>query len=210
MQTKEQKKAHTRERYRSDPAFNERQRRAQAERRLDPEKAAKDRESLCRYILRDTKLTRFKRKEAWSRKVGIPFDLEFSEIVWPEYCPVLDIKLDYSLLTGKARSVDSSPSFDRIDPTKGYVKGNVLIVSNRANKIKHNATPEELRKVAKFYTDLATPAPLEAQKRATSNVIPGAVLANLLAEEPGFVEDVQGPDDDFGGISRDTIEFSHD
>lgn len=211
-----------------DPVFKEKMREKArleaAKRRANPKTWAKEqaakkaakakkpevyKEASRRHVLKDTKLIRFKRTAARAGKLGIPCNLVFSEIVWPEHCPVLGIKLDYDLLTGENRKRDNRPSFDRIDPTKGYVKGNVLIVSNRANTLKNNATPEELMKVAQFYNQ-ATPVLLESQKRATSNVIPGAVLANLLAKEPGFVEDVQGPDDDFGGISRDTIEFSHD
>jgi hypothetical protein len=47
---------------------------------------------------------------------------------------------------------DFSPSIDRIIPSLGYVRGNVVIVSMRANRIKTDATDAELRRVAKFYT----------------------------------------------------------
>ena len=45
----------------------------------------------------------------------------------------------------------SAPSLDRLIPKLGYVKGNIVIVSTRANTIKRDATPEELMKIAKFY-----------------------------------------------------------
>ena len=47
-----------------------------------------------------------------------------------------------------------SPSFDRIDPKKGYTKNNIVIVSTRANRIKSDATVDEIRKVADFYEKL--------------------------------------------------------
>ena len=47
-----------------------------------------------------------------------------------------------------------SPSFDRIYPKKGYIKGNIVIVSNKANRIKTDATVDEIRKVADFYEKL--------------------------------------------------------
>ena len=49
---------------------------------------------------------------------------------------------------------DYSPSFDRIYPKKGYIKGNIVIVSNKANRIKTDATVDEIRKVADFYEKL--------------------------------------------------------
>ncbi len=62
----------------------------------------------------------------------------------PEYCPILGIKIEASKVSGP---LDSSPSLDRIDTTKGYIPGNVQIISNRANRIKADATAEELEKV---------------------------------------------------------------
>jgi hypothetical protein len=49
---------------------------------------------------------------------------------------------------------DASPELDRIVPSLGYVKGNVLVVSRRANRIKTDATVEELQQVASFYAAL--------------------------------------------------------
>jgi hypothetical protein len=46
-------------------------------------------------------------------------------------------------------------SIDKIVPALGYVKGNVIIVSNRANIIKNNATPEEILAVGFFYKNLS-------------------------------------------------------
>jgi hypothetical protein len=43
---------------------------------------------------------------------------------------------------------------DRIDNTKGYEKGNVIIVSRLANVIKNQATPSQIKKVADFYMKL--------------------------------------------------------
>lgn len=73
---------------------------------------------------------------------GIPFNLDVSDIIIPDTCPVLGIPI-YSV-AGKGTNQHNSPSVDRIDPSKGYVKGNVRIISNRANLLKSNATVEEL------------------------------------------------------------------
>lgn len=57
----------------------------------------------------------------------------------PEYCPLLGVKLD-SWITPEGHR----PSLDRIDSRKGYVPGNVQIISHRANVLKNNATADEL------------------------------------------------------------------
>ena len=74
------------------------------------------------------------------------WSLDFDTFDFPEYCPYLGIKLDYSL--GKGKIQPNSPSYDRIDPTKDYIPGNVEIISNRANSMKSDASREEQIKMA--------------------------------------------------------------
>jgi hypothetical protein len=80
----------------------------------------------------------------------IPFDIEIEDIVIPEYCPVLGCKLK----TGPGKLVANSPSLDRIIPALGYVKGNIIVISHKANMIKSNATPEEIIQVGNFFKRL--------------------------------------------------------
>ncbi len=75
----------------------------------------------------------------------IPFDLEISDIVIPETCPVLGIPLTWS-----DHKTNSTPSVDRIIPDMGYVKGNICVISERANRLKNNATQEELEAIVKY------------------------------------------------------------
>lgn len=79
---------------------------------------------------------------------GIEFSITLDDLVIPEVCPVLGIPLKRNKGTGKAAA--SSPSVDRIDPTKGYVPGNVQIMSYKANCMKNNASPDELRTFAEW------------------------------------------------------------
>ena len=83
-----------------------------------------------------------------SKRLGLPFNLDESDLVEPETCPVLGTKLER--VPGRERT-DNSPSVDRLIPSLGYVKGNIVIVSYRANRIKNDATLVELRKVAAYY-----------------------------------------------------------
>lgn len=93
-----------------------------------------------------------------AKRNGIPFNLDFSDIVIPEFCPVLGIKLKQR----DGKLADNSPSLDRIIPELGYIKGNVIVISNKANRIKNNATSDEIYKVAMFYFRLAEERKLEA------------------------------------------------
>lgn len=85
-----------------------------------------------------------------AKKRGLEFNLDVSDIVIPEYCPVLGIKLVPNI--GKPSF--NSPSVDRIDNNKGYIKGNIHIISYKANAIKYNASIEELKKVVNYFSIL--------------------------------------------------------
>lgn len=80
-------------------------------------------------------------------KNDIPFDLELDDIVIPEFCPILTyIKLKHSI--GKVS--DSSPSLDKIKPELGYIKGNVQVISHKANTMKSNGTFEDIELLYKW------------------------------------------------------------
>jgi len=52
----------------------------------------------------------------------------------------------------KRENWNNSPSIDRIDNSKGYIKNNIVVVSRRANVLKKDASIEELKKLAEFYS----------------------------------------------------------
>ena len=83
-----------------------------------------------------------------AKKRGLPFNLEVKDIIIPEKCPMLGIKLESG--RGRTGVFDSSPTIDRIIPEKGYTKGNIQVISGRANTIKNNATADELMAIAKY------------------------------------------------------------
>lgn len=81
-----------------------------------------------------------------AKKHGILFDLDHTDISIPDVCPVLGIPLVRN--TGGARP--NSPSLDRIVPTRGYTAENVQVLSQKANVMKNDATPDELRAFARW------------------------------------------------------------
>lgn len=111
--------------------------------------------------MQSTHLTKKEFKLLWSnlrasaKARGIPFDLkptDIDEIGIPVTCPVLGIPLFFH--RGKVQ--DDSISFDRIDSSKGYTKDNIVVVSYRVNKIKNNATLDELMKIVAYYKEKHT------------------------------------------------------
>jgi hypothetical protein len=80
------------------------------------------------------------------KKRGIPFNLTLDDLVIPEFCPVLGIEL----VKRQGKFADDSPSVDRIVPALGYVKGNVRVISYRANRIKCHATLDELKLIVDY------------------------------------------------------------
>ncbi len=123
--------------YRQRKQYHQRYREQKAEERL-----AKYKEWRRRNFATYTLMILRKR----SRDKGIPFNLDASDLMLPEVCPVLGIKLRNNV----ARARDNSPAVDRIVPSKGYVKGNVCVISQRANMLKSSATVDELEAVLRY------------------------------------------------------------
>lgn len=80
-----------------------------------------------------------------ARKIGIPFNLTIEDVEAPSFCPILGIPLIRN--KGKRYASPNSPTVDRFIPSIGYVKGNVQVISHRANQIKSDASLEELKKI---------------------------------------------------------------
>lgn len=79
------------------------------------------------------------------KRLGIEFSIVMEDLILPEKCPLLGIplKINYGIRDY------SSPSLDRIDPSKGYTKDNVWVISWRANDLKGNGSLEELTMLVK-------------------------------------------------------------
>jgi hypothetical protein len=120
------------------------------ERWSDPEYQQQKRDQYRRRWEKDWAGQKIVQLKAKAKKHNIEFDIDASDIPLPEKCPIFGIVLQKS--TGKLSNC--SPSVDRIDPSKGYVKGNVVVVSNKANSIKREATISELKAMVVFYESL--------------------------------------------------------
>lgn len=108
------------------------------------------------YAQRSFEQKMWERAKGRAKRSGRDFNIERSDITIPERCPVLDVPI--VLEAGS----DYAPSLDRIDSSRGYVKGNVIVMSKRANTLKNNMTLQEAQALVAFLTD--------NQERSTVNI----------------------------------------
>ena len=76
----------------------------------------------------------------------LDFNITYEDFEIPERCPLLGIPLVKHISEGNAK--DDSPSLDRIKPELGYVRGNVWVISHKANEIKNNVNSDTLKTIA--------------------------------------------------------------
>lgn len=114
------------------------------------EKAAKERERRKENWKHKPSLAMLNNSKQRAKVAGLEHTLTIDDIIIPDYCPVLGIKLD----TGDRKRKGNAPSIDRIDNSKGYIKENIMVISNKANMIKNDATIDELIMIGNFYRDL--------------------------------------------------------
>jgi hypothetical protein len=93
----------------------------------------------------------FNALKARAKSINVEFSItiEYLKSIWKNICPIYGYELKFN-----NKRANNSYSVDRIDNSKGYIIGNLHIISWRANVLKNNATIEELEKIANFYTNL--------------------------------------------------------
>lgn len=97
--------------------------------------------------------SRFNATKSRAKKAKLDFNLtleDFENI--PTRCPVLGV--EFTNFSPNGGINPNSASFDRIDNTKGYIKGNVVWVCMKVNRWKSNSTIDELQKLVNFYQTL--------------------------------------------------------
>ena len=93
----------------------------------------------------DDQLRLYFRSKASAQTRGIEFSISKEDIVIPEHCPVLLTPFEYN--------TEQTMSVDRIDNSKGYIPGNIQIISRRANTMKNSASREDLINFAHWVLD---------------------------------------------------------
>ena len=103
------------------------------ERRRIIEKRYREKDPI-RYLLHSTKYN--------AKAKGFEWSLSRKDIIIPDRCPVFNTPFQYNTWF--------SMSVDRIDSTKGYISGNVQVISRLANSMKRDATNTQLKQFAKW------------------------------------------------------------
>ncbi len=73
------------------------------------------------------------------------FSIKLEDLKFSDRCPIYGTEWDLSHIRS-----DQTPTVDRVDNTKGYIKGNVKIISWKANRLKHTASLKEIEALAKY------------------------------------------------------------
>ncbi len=91
------------------------------------------------WVEKDYATKIYQRAKSRAKRKNRDFSIEITDILIPDLCPVFGVPL--------VEDTEYAPSIDRIDSSKGYIKGNIQIISKRANLLKNNASVEELEKI---------------------------------------------------------------
>ena len=90
-----------------------------------------------------------------AKKYDVPFSIttKYIKSIWPEdnCCPILRTPF---VVNKHHDSKCTSATLDKIVPSLGYVEGNVIVISGKANRIKNNATLQELMAVSNYYQSI--------------------------------------------------------
>lgn len=89
------------------------------------------------------------RCKARAKLKNLEFSITECDLEIPIYCPILGIKIEINNGT-HLFAAPNSPSVDRVNNTKGYVKGNVRVISNKANLRKSDLTLEQVKKLVQY------------------------------------------------------------
>jgi hypothetical protein len=78
-----------------------------------------------------------------AKRKGLEFNLTKEDILIPKNCPVFDIPLNFD-------NKQNVPTLDRINNNEGYIKGNIQVISAKANRLKNNGSIEEFKRIISY------------------------------------------------------------
>jgi len=86
---------------------------------------------------------------ASAKERGLEHSISPEDIVIPDKCPILGIKIRGGKGAGSGFKPELA-SLDRIDSSRGYVPGNVCVISWKANQLKSDNTLETLEQIKSY------------------------------------------------------------
>jgi hypothetical protein len=129
------------ERRENDPAWREKK--LAYNRMYNSERKELANESRKAWLKANPAWTMYKNAKRRAVDFKLPFDITYHDIIIPTHCPVFGIPLDRS-------TPEHRPTLDRIKPELGYVKGNICVISDRANRKKQDSSVEELEQILNY------------------------------------------------------------
>lgn len=114
--------------------------------RQTPEYREYNRQVAARWRQNNREASMLSAAKARAQRSEIQFDLDLADIVIPEVCPILNIPLFFT--TGK--QTDNTPALDRRNNSLGYVKGNVQVISHKANRQKADLTIDDVKRLLEY------------------------------------------------------------
>lgn len=84
-----------------------------------------------------------------AKQKGVPFDIAPEDVIIPDVCPVFGFPFEYN-------NPSKTASLDRIIPELGYVKGNIAVISMKANSMKNSGSTEDVGKLYQWLLSLET------------------------------------------------------
>lgn len=86
-----------------------------------------------------------------AKEKGLEFSISKEDVPdIPELCPLVGIPIKFRDYNGGKGPTDGSPSLDRIDSTKGYIPGNLAVLSHKGNRMKADLTVEDCLRIKTF------------------------------------------------------------
>lgn len=130
-----------------------------------------------------------KEKRLWGNardradKKNIEFNITVEDIIIPSICPVLGIPI----IRDSVGVTDNCATLDRIDNNKGYIKGNICVISYRANTLKRNGTIEEFKRIVEYMQKYIQSSPIQdnlSSKACMSRESPSTIISTSSGSSP--------------------------